>query len=170
MGDSDIRASESICSASPDMESCRFWWAWQHPISQHQTAIHDVNLNNWSHFSTALQGAPRIASSLTMCNFLLHFFWHCIAVNLIFTAYTFSPIFPNFGSSLPQMEPTRSQVRNQEVHLERALAFKKGANICCSWYVYLLINLHHALCIALLMSNVPDFIIEAGWRFQSGAH
>jgi len=29
--------------------------------------------------------------------------------------------------------------------------------------------LHCTLCIVLRMTNVPDFIIEAGWRYQSGA-
>ena len=68
-----------------------------------------------------------------MCNFLLYVSHYSIALNLIFTAYTLSPTFPNCRSSLEQMEPTPSQVRNhysqknQEAHLVRALAFKTAA-------------------------------------------
>jgi len=69
-----------------------------------------------------------------MCNFLLHLSCYSIALNLLFTAYTLSPTFPNCLSSLQQMELTPSQVRNhysqnnQQEHLETALAFKKAAN------------------------------------------
>jgi len=113
-------------------------------------------------FLLNLQGVPRIASSSTMCNVLLHFSRYSSALNLIFTAYTFSSIFPTFLSSLSQMEPMPCQVRNhysqknQEAHLERALAFKKGANLRCPSNVCL------PSCIVLLMNNVPDFILEAG--------
>jgi len=108
-------------------------------------------MNHWSHFSWTLQGAPRIASSSTMCNVLLHFSRYSIALNPIFTAYTFSPIFPNFLSSLSQMKPTSSQVRNhylqknQETNLERALAFKKGANCHCPSNVCLPLNIVHCV-------------------------
>jgi len=94
-------------------------------------------MNHWSNFSCTLQCAPRIASSSTKCCLLLHFSRYFVALNLTFTAYTFSPIFPNFLSSLPQMKPPPSQVRNhysqknQEAHHHKALAFKKGANLCC---------------------------------------
>jgi len=92
-------------------------------------------MNHWSHLSWNLQGVPQIASSSTMCNFLLHLSCYSIALNLVFAAYTLSPTFPNCLSSLQQMEPMPSQVRNhyslqkQEAHLERALAFKKAANL-----------------------------------------
>jgi len=115
------------------MESHLFQSTWQHPISQQWTDVLDINMNHWSHFFWTIQGAPRIAFSSTMCNFLLLFSRYSIALNLIFTAYTFSPIFPNFLSLLSQMEPTPSQVRNhysqknQEAHLEKALAFNKEA-------------------------------------------
>jgi len=68
-----------------------------------------------------------------MCNLLNHFCCYTFALNLIFTAYTLSPIFPNFLSSLKQMELTPSQVRNHhsqmndEAQLETALAFKFAA-------------------------------------------
>jgi hypothetical protein len=107
---------------------------------------------------------------LTMCNFLLHFSRYSIALNLIFTAFTFSPIFPTFLSSSSQMEPTPSQVRNhysqknQEAHLERALAFRKGANL--DWPS----NVCLPLCIVLRMTTVPEFIIEVGWWYRSGVH
>jgi len=151
-----------------------FRCTWQHSISQHSTAVLDINMDHWSHHVWTLQGTPRIASSSTMCNFLLHFSCHSIALNLIFIAYTFSLIFPNFQSSLPQIEPMPSQVRNhysqknQEVHLERALAFKKAVNLCCPSIVCLPIIVHHASHIMLWMTNVADFIIEAGWWYWSG--
>ena len=81
------------------------------------------------------QGTPRIAFSLTLCLFLLPLSCYCIALNLIFPAYTLCATFSNFRSSLQQMDPLPSQVRthysqkNQEAHLERALAFKKAANL-----------------------------------------
>jgi len=83
------------------------------------------------------QGAPRIASSSAVCKFLLHLSRYLIALNPIFTAYTLSPTFPNFLSSLQQMEPSPSQVRNhaseenQEAHPERALVFKKASILHC---------------------------------------
>jgi len=92
-------------------------------------------MNHWSHHCWNVQGAPRIAFFSTMCHFLLHFSRYSIALNLIFTAYILSPTFPNCLSSLQQIEPTPSQVRNhysqnnQEEHIERALAFKKAANL-----------------------------------------
>ena len=110
------------------------WCTWQHPKSHHRTHILHLNINHWSHLSWAPHGAPRIASSSTMCNFLQYFSCYSIALNVIFTTYTLSPTFPNFLSSLQQMEPMPSQVtnhysqKNQEAHLERALAFKKAAN------------------------------------------
>jgi len=90
-----------------------------------------------------LQCLPQIASSSTICNFLLHFSCHSIALNLIFTTYTLSPTFPNFLSSFQQMEPMPCQVsnhywkKNQEAHLERALTFKKAANLHCPSNEYL---------------------------------
>jgi len=117
-------------------------------------------MNQWSHLSWTVQGAPGIASILTMCNFLLHFSLYSIALNLLFTAYTFSPTFPNFLSSLPQMKPTPSQVRihysqkNQEAHLKRALTFKKAANLHCPSNVCLGIICHQALCCRWLMSPI----------------
>jgi len=93
-----------------------------------------------------------------MCKFLRHLFRYCIALDLIFPAFTLSPTFSNFRSSLQQMELTPSQVRNhysqqnQEAHLERPLAFKKAANlhspsnVCipimclCVWYCGWLIS------------------------------
>jgi len=131
-------------------------------------------MNRWSHRSWTLHGAPRIASSSTMRYFLLQFSRYSITLDLIFTAYTFSPIFLNFLSSLPQMEPMPSQVRNHysqknhEAHLQRALEFKKAANLRCPSNGCLPIILHRALCIVVRMNNVPDFNIEAGWRYQSG--
>jgi len=119
-----------------------FWFTCQHLRSQHWTAILHICLNHWSYLPTTLQGAPWNAFSLTLCNPLLHFFSYSIALNFIFTAYAFSPIFPNCLSSIPQMEPTPSQVRNhysqknQESHLKRALAFKKEAHLHCPSNVY----------------------------------
>jgi len=117
-------------------------------------------MNHWSHLSWTRQGAPRIASFSTMCNILLHFSGYSIALNLIFTAYTFSPTFPNFLSSIPQMEPMPSLVRNhysqknQEAHLGRVLALKKAANLCCPSHAYLLIIWHRALRCRWLMSRI----------------
>jgi len=91
-------------------------------------------MDHWSHIFWNLQGMPPIESSSTMCYFLLYSSCYSIALNLVFTAYTLSPTFPNCLSSLQQMEPTPSQVRNhysqknQEAHLARALAFKKAAS------------------------------------------
>jgi len=95
-----------------------------------------------------------------MCDFLLHIPRYSIALNPVFTAYTFSPTFPNFLSSLPQMEPTPCQVsnhfppKNQEAHLERALVFKKAANVHCRSSVCLPIICDHAMCWGWLMSLV----------------
>jgi len=108
---------------------------------------------------------PRTASSSTMWKFLRHISRYCIALNLIFPAFTLYPILSNFRSSLQQMEPTPSQVKNhysqkhQEAHLERALAFKKAANlhfpskvcipiIChcasyCGWLISLVSLMNH---------------------------
>jgi len=92
-----------------------------------------------------------------MCNFLLHLSRYSIALNLLFTAYTLSPTFPNCLSSLQQMEPTPSQVRNhysqknQEAHLERALAFKKATNLHFPSNVCLpIICLHASYCRCLI--------------------
>ena len=95
-----------------------------------------------------------------MWNILLHFSRYSIALNLLFTTYTFSPTFPNFLSSLPQMEPMSSQVRNhhsqknQEAHLERALRFKKAANPRCPSNVCLQMICHRALSCWWLMSQI----------------
>jgi len=101
-----------------------------------------------------------ITSSLTMCNFLHHFSCYSAVCNLIFTAYAFSLTFPNFLSSFLQMEPTPSQVRNhysqknQEELFERALAFKKVANLCCSSNVYCPTIVHHTLLCRWPMSSI----------------
>jgi len=61
----------------------------------------------------------------------------CIALIFISPANTQSPTLSNFRSSLKQKEPTPSQVRNhysqknQETHLESAIASKKAANHHC---------------------------------------
>jgi len=88
-----------------------------------------------------------------MCKFLHHLSCHYIALNRIFSAFTLSPTFSNVRSSLQQMEPTPSQVRhhysqkNQEAHLERALAIKKSANLHCPSNVCLpIICLHVSYC------------------------
>jgi len=120
-------------------------------------------MNHWSYLSWTLQGMPPITSSSTMCNFLLHFSSYSVELNPIFTAYTFSPIFPNFPSSLPQMEPMPSQVTNHssqmkvEVHHERALAFKKVANRRCPSNVSLPIIFHHGFCYGWLMTLISLF-------------
>jgi hypothetical protein len=65
------------------------------------------------------------------------------------------------------MEPTPSQVRNhysqknQEAHLERALAFKKAANRHFPSNVGLPM-IYLPSCIILRMTNIPDFINDAG--------
>jgi len=80
-------------------------------------------------------GCLWIASSSTMSKLLHHLSHYWIALNLIFPAFTLSVIFSNFSSSLQQMEHTPSQVRthygqkDQEAHLERALALKKAATL-----------------------------------------
>jgi len=109
-------------------------------------------MNSWSHLSWAHQGAPRIALSFTMSN-LHHFSHYYIALDLIFTSHTLSSQFPNILSSLQQMEPTPSQFRNhhsqnnQEPCLERALAFKKAANLHCPSKVCIpIICLHASYC------------------------
>jgi len=95
-----------------------------------------------------------------MCNFLLHFSWYSIALNLIFPGYTFSLIFTNFLSSLPQVERMTSQVRNhysqknQEAHPGRALAFKKEANLRCPSNVCLPIIFDGGLCYGWPMSGI----------------
>ena len=115
---------------------------WQHSQLRHQTAVPNIDMNHRSHLSWTEQGAPGIVSSPLMGNLLHHFSRHSIALNLIFTTNRLSPTFPNFLSSLQQMEPTPSKARNPcspknlEEHLERSLALKKTAiyhsrsNIC----------------------------------------
>jgi len=72
-----------------------------------------------------------------MCYFLRHSSRYCIALNHISPAFTHSPTFSNFRSSLQQMEPTPSQVRNhysqknEQACLERAVVFKKATNLHC---------------------------------------
>ena len=81
---------------------------------------------------------PWIAISTTIYNFFHYNSHYSIALNLIFTAPTLSPTFPNLQSSLLHIKPMPSRVRNhyslkdQEAHLQRALAFKKAANHYCS--------------------------------------
>jgi len=142
IGVANIRHQESIYSSAPDKESV------------HSGASDNIrNCNTDCHprykykpLKSSLQNTfkarlelhpPRIASSSAMSKFFLHFSCYSIALNLIFPAFTLSPTFSNFRSSLHQMEPTPSQVRNHysqknpEAHLERALAFKKAANLHC---------------------------------------
>jgi hypothetical protein len=90
-----------------------------------------TNLNNWSCYSWNKQGMPQSASSTTLCNYL-HLFSHdSIAFNLMFTAYTLYPAFPNCLSPLQEIKPTPSHVRNhnslniQDAHIQRALIFSK---------------------------------------------
>jgi hypothetical protein len=77
-----------------------------------------------------------------MFNLLDHFSCYCIAFNHMFTASTLSPTFPTCLSSLEQMEPMPSQVRNhysqnnQEGHIEWAYAFKQATNLHFQWYHY----------------------------------
>jgi len=103
---------------------------------------------------------PQFASSSTMCKFLHHSSWHCISLNHLFPAVTLSPTFSNVRSSLQQMEPMPSMVRNhysqknQEAHLERALAFKKAANLHCPSNVGLPIICLHASCCGRLISPI----------------
>ena len=119
-------------------------------------------MNHGSNHTWIIQGMPRIASSSTLCNFLLHFSCYSIPLNLIFTAHTFSPTFHNFLSSLPQMEPTPSQVRNhhsqtnQEAHLQRALEFQNAANLHCPTNVCLPIIRHCALCCGWPISPISS--------------
>jgi len=95
-----------------------------------------------------------------MCNFMLHFSLYSIARNPIFLSYMHSSTFPNFLSSLQQIEPTPRQVRNlhsqknQEAHLEWTLAFKKAANHDCPSNVCLPFFWLCALCCRLLMSPI----------------
>ena len=99
-----------------------------------------------------------MASSLAMCNFVHQFSHYSIAHNLIFTAYTLSPTFPNCLSSVPQMEPTPSQVRNhywqknQDTHHERALAFTRAANLDIPSNVWLQMISRRALSSGWLLS------------------
>jgi len=72
-----------------------------------------------------------------MCKSLHHLSRYCTALNLTCPAFTLSPTFSNFRSSLQQMELTPSQVRNHyspknlEAHQDGALAFKKATNLHC---------------------------------------
>jgi hypothetical protein len=74
-----------------------------------------------------------------------------IPLNHIFTANTFSLIFPNFLSLLPQTEPMPSQVwnynklpKNQEAHRQRSL--QKRAPFRCPCDVCLPIIIHCMWC------------------------
>jgi hypothetical protein len=117
-------------------------------------------MTHWGHLFWSLQGVPCITSSSTMLHFLHHFSHYSIALNLIFTAFTYSPTFPHIQSSLPQMEPMPSQVRNhysqknQEALLERALTFNNAANLRCPSYVCLWKICHCALCCWWLLSPI----------------
>jgi hypothetical protein len=91
-----------------------------------------------------------------MYNFLLHFSRYTTALNLTFTAYTLlSSTFRNCLSSLQQMEPAPSQVRNhylqknKEAHMERALTFRNAPN-------------HHSPCNGCL----PFVCVHAEYRGQ----
>jgi len=118
-------------------------------------------MNCCSHLACNLERAPRIASPSTMWTFWHHCSHYSIALNLIVTAYTLlSPTSPNCLSSLQQMEPSPSQVRNHysqnnpEAHVERALAFKKAANVHRPSNVWLsIISLAASYC-GWLMSRI----------------
>jgi len=125
-----------------------FHCTWQLPKSQHWTFVLHINWTHSSHLSWTLPGVPQIASFWSMCNILLHFSHYSFALNHIFTAYTLSPPFPNYLSSLQQMEPMPSQVKNhysqtnQEAHHERTLALKQAAKLQCPsnvslWCIFL---------------------------------
>jgi len=83
------------------------------------------------------QGAPQIASSLTVCNFLHHVSCYCIAISLIFPAFTLSLTFSNSRSLLQLMELTYNPVcnyysqMNQEAHLQRSCGSKEEVNLHC---------------------------------------
>jgi len=55
-----------------------FWHTWQNHQLQHRTGILHIHMNLWSHHVRTIQGAPRIASSSSMCNF-----WHHFPLNLL---------------------------------------------------------------------------------------
>jgi len=117
-------------------------------------------MNHRSHLSWTLQGALRITSSSTVCNFLLHLSCYSIALNLLLTAYTLSPTFLNSLSLLLRMKPMPSQVRNhysqknQEAHLERAHAYKKAAHLRRQSNLCLAIIWHCALYCWWLVSTI----------------
>jgi len=77
------------------------WCTWQYLISLHWTAVINIYMNHWCHISCTLQSSSRIQSFSTMWNLLHHSSHYPIALNPIFTAYTLSPTFPNFLTSLP---------------------------------------------------------------------
>jgi len=113
------------------------WRTWQYPKLQHGLPSLMQILTVQVISLELFQGVPQIASASHVYKFLHHSSRYCIALNLIFPAYTLSPTFYNFRSLLLQMEPTPSQVRNSysqkshEAHLERALAFQNAANLYC---------------------------------------
>jgi hypothetical protein len=172
---------ESIQSSIPD----NILNSWQLPQFQYWTAIRTINMHNWRHFSSNLSDVHWIASSWTMCSLWHHFSRYSVVLNLIFTTYTLlSPTLPNCLPSLQQMEPTPCQVRNrysqqnQAAHLDRALAFKKAANVDCPSNVSLpMICLRTPYCRYLmsetsLMKQVNDNIQESGadWSENTGQY
>jgi len=137
-----------------------FWRIWEYLKSQHGLPSL-ISLSTIEVISPEpFQRTPCIASSSTMCKLLHHLSRYCVALNLIFPAFTLSPTFSNFRSLLQQMEPTPSQVRNhysqknQKAHLERALAFKKAANLHCPSNVCLSIICLPASCCGWLISPI----------------
>jgi len=133
---------------------------WKQSKLHHRTAFLVIMMIRWSHLSRTVQKMPRIASPSTMCNSLHHFSRYSIALNLIFTAYTLSPTYPNFLSLLPQLESMPSQLRNHysqknpKAHLQSATAFQKAAYVHCPFNVYLPIICRCALYYRWLMSLI----------------
>jgi len=129
-------------------------------------------MNHSSHLSQNLQGVPQVASSWTMCILLLHFSHNSIALNLIFTAYTLSPTLPNCLSSLQQMEPTPSKVLKSLITEElrttpwQSTPIQESSQssfpMKCLRFSYL------PSCIIVRITNIANFINEAGRWYRSG--
>jgi len=73
---------------------------------QHGTAIFNTHMHCWCYLFRTLSRCTSICTLLDRCNCLHHFCCCCIALNLIFTTYSVSPIVPNFLSWFQQMDPT----------------------------------------------------------------
>jgi hypothetical protein len=110
--------------------------------------------------------APQIAFSLTMCKFLHHLSHYCIALSLIFPADILSPTFSKFRSSLQQMESMPRLVKNyfshknQEAHLDKALAFMKTANLHCPSKTFTSNYLPWYILLGIM--DIPNFINQSG--------